>query len=121
MTVTLKARTAAVVLALFCILAGLALGQLTQAESAGSSGGARQLNAIAQKLGETNRQLAAANRQLLAIGKQLGGSSLTSIGDQLSDINSHLGGGSILSIDYRLNQIQNSSSGTCRAVKGFGC
>jgi hypothetical protein len=120
MTVTLKARTAAVFLAIFCILAGLALGQLTQAESA-ASGDARQLNAIAQKLGATNRQLVAANRQLVAIGKQLGGSSLTSIGDQLGDINSHLGGGSILSIDYRLNQIQNSSAGTCRAVKGFGC
>ncbi len=34
MTITVKARTAALVLALFCLLAGLALGQLTQAHSA---------------------------------------------------------------------------------------
>lgn len=34
MTITIKARTAALILALFCVLAGLALGQLTQAHSA---------------------------------------------------------------------------------------
>lgn len=113
MTLTLKARTAAVILAAFCILAGLAIGQLTQADSA-RNGNDPQLNKIARKLNATNRQLT-------NISKQLGGSSLTNISDQLGNISSNLGGGSILSIDYRLRQIENSTSGTCRAVDGFGC
>jgi hypothetical protein len=113
MTVTLKARTAAVILALFCIFAGLAIGQLTQASSA-PGGDARQLNSIAKKLGAVNRQLG-------TISSQLGGSSVTNISGQLGEIRSNLGGGPILSIDYRLKQIEGSSAGTCRAVKGIGC
>jgi hypothetical protein len=57
MTITIKARTAALALALLCVLAGLAIGQLTQAQSAGS--GTPQLGAINSKLGKISGQLGA--------------------------------------------------------------
>jgi len=120
MTVTLKVRTAAVILAAFCVLAGLAIGQLTQAESA-RSGNARQLNNIARKLGSVNGHL-------VRISKQLGGTPISNINGQLDDvegqlrsIDSHIGGTIGFDLNYRLRQIESSTRGTCRAVDGFGC
>lgn len=106
MTITLKARSAAIILALLCVLAGLAIGQLTQAQSAGG-GDAAQLRAINLTLGK--------------ISSAVGGGRYNNVSRQLGEISDQLGAGSITSIDYRLRQIEGSSSGTCRAVKGIGC
>lgn len=120
MTVTLKLRTAAVILAALCVLAGLAIGHLTQAESA-RGGNARQLNNIARKLGSVNSRLA-------KISKQLGGSPLSNISGQLDDLDGQLrgiggqiGGTSTFDLNYRLDQIEDSTRGTCRAVDGILC
>jgi hypothetical protein len=91
MTITLKARTAAAVLALLCILAGLAIGQLTQAKSAGGS-------------------LYGVERELKKLNSRVGLSySSGSVNGLLKEIETDLG------------HIEDSSSATCRAVGGNFC
>lgn len=92
MTITLKARTAAIVLALLCILAGLAIGQLTQAQSAG--GEMAQLRAISSKLGKLNQ-----------------------IDAKLRTISSQLGSPYGQDIETKLDDIERNTDRTCAAVK----
>jgi hypothetical protein len=106
MTITIKARTAALALALLCILAGMAIGNLTHADSAGGSDAA-QLRAISNKLGK--------------ISSAVGGGTFSNVNRQLGEISDQLSIGPTFSLDSRLRQIEGSSSGTCRAVKGIGC
>ncbi len=91
MTITLKARTAAIILALLCILAGLAIGQITQAQSARGS-------------------LYGVERELKKLNGRVGLSySRGSVNGLLKEIETDLG------------HIEDSSSATCRAVGGNVC
>ena len=91
MTITLKARTAAAVVALLCILAGLAIGQLTQAKSAGGS-------------------LYGVERELKKLNARVGLSySSGTVNGLLNEIKSDSG------------HIEDSTSATCRAVGGTFC
>jgi hypothetical protein len=54
MTITIRARTAVLTLALLCVLAGLAVGQLAQAQSASRN---YQLSEITRELQKINRSL----------------------------------------------------------------
>lgn len=112
MTITIKARTAAFALALFCVLAGLAIGQLTQARSAGSSD-APQLRAIAAQLRTINGSIRPLGTKLDTISREIGTSS--SIGSANYYLYAIKNGAD------HLSSIDTATSGTCRATAKFGC
>jgi hypothetical protein len=91
---TIKTRTAVLVLALLCLLSGLALGQIMQADSARAGGGA-QLDAISRKLGKISVQLGTISNQ---IGPTISASS----------------------VQDRLDQIADNTKSTCDAVSKYG-
>ena len=96
----------------FCVLAGLAIGQLTQAQSAGSSD-APQLRAIATQLRTINGSIRPLGTKLDTISREIGSS--TSIGSA----NYYLY--AIKSGTDHLSSIDSATSGTCRATAKFGC
>lgn len=102
MTVTIKKRTAVLFVALTCVLAGLALGQLTQAKSAASN---YQLSQILGELKKVN--------QALGSGTGILGNGIMG---KLYKIET-----SSTSIANSTAKIEASSSATCRAVGAFLC
>lgn len=112
MTITIKARTAAFALAVFCVLAGLAIGQLTQAQSAGSSD-APQLRAIATQLRTIDGSIRPLGTKLDSISRGIGTSS------SIGSANYYLY--AIKSGAEHLSSIDTATSGTCRATAKFGC
>jgi hypothetical protein len=95
MTITIKRRTAVLFVAVSCILAGLAIGQLTQARSANSG---YQLSQVVSELKKVNQTL---------------GSGIGVLGNGIN--------GKLYKIEGAVSNIEKSTSGTCRAVEGTFC
>ena len=109
MSLTIKPAVAAVVIALIGVLAGLALGQITEANSAKGQATASSMTSgqgrqIIRELRNQSRQLRRMDSNLVAIGTILGTSKY-----------------SPGSIHSTLNDMKRNTGKVCYEVGGIGC